>query len=89
MSTQAIIRSFITDELLLGDQQIKFGPDDDLIGKGVLDSLALMRLILFLEEKFGVAIADKEMIPGNFLTLNRIQAFVELKQAAVTTAGAD
>lgn len=80
MSSKAAIERFIVDELLFGDTRTTIGSDESLLSSGVLDSLALLRLILFIEEQFGIAVEDGEVIPENFDTLDRIEAFLEGKR---------
>jgi acyl carrier protein len=82
MSTIAIVEGFIVDKVLYGGEHPAIDPDQDLITTGLLDSLAIMQLILFVEERFGVPVADVEVIPDNFRTLNMIKSFIERKQAA-------
>jgi acyl carrier protein len=79
MEIEAIITRFINDELLHGDGQVSLELDASLISTGVLDSLALLRLLLFLEQQFGIKVNDGDVIPSNFETVNRIKAFVEAK----------
>jgi acyl carrier protein len=49
---------------------------DELIESGIIDSLAIQRLILFLEENFGVKIDDTELIPDNFENIQAISQMV-------------
>jgi acyl carrier protein len=79
METEAIITRFISDELLRGDGEVSLEPDSSLISTGILDSLALLKLLLFIEERFQVKVEDGEVNPSNFETINRIKAFVESK----------
>ena len=83
MSMEQTIERFIVDEIMLGDRRTKLAPDDSLISSGILDSLALLRLIAFIEEQVGIAINDGEVVPDNFQTLNDIKAFLERKKQAV------
>lgn len=80
MNTEATIERFIIDEILLGDSQTKIDPDQSLINSGVLDSLALIRLIGFVEEQFGVTIEDDEVIPDNFETIAAMSTFLAQKR---------
>lgn len=80
MNTEVAIERFILDELLVGSDQTRIGPDKSLIGSGILDSLALLRLVLFIEGQSGVTVEDGELIPDNFETINCIKAFLEEKQ---------
>ena len=73
------LERFIVDELMMGDQQTRIDPDASLISSGVVDSLALLRLIAFVEEQFGVTVEDDEVMPENFETLNIIESFVSAK----------
>lgn len=65
---------FSTDASLLG-------PDDSFLERGLIDSTGMLEVILFLEESFGVKVADDEMVPGNLDSVNRIAAFIERKKS--------
>src|SRR5258705_3647093 len=47
-----------------------------------LDSLALIRLVAFLESDFGIKVEDEELILENFETLRRLGALLESKSPA-------
>jgi acyl carrier protein len=83
METEAIITKFITEEFLRGDGQASLQPNGSLISSGILDSLALLKLLLFIEERFSVKVKDGEVTPSNFETVNRITAFIEGKRCNV------
>ncbi len=55
-------------------------PDEDLLEQQVIDSLGIMKLILFMEETFGIKVDDVEIVPENFQTLNMMVKFVEQKK---------
>ncbi len=80
MSAQIAIQEFIRDEILLGDSSLLADPDQDLVSAGILDSLALLRLVVFIEEKLGLDVSDGDIVVSNFQTINRINSFVEDKQ---------
>jgi acyl carrier protein len=81
MKTESLLERFIIDELLLGDAPQKLDPDQSLISSNLLDSLALLRLIAFIEEQFGVEIHDGEVIPNNFQTINHMKVLIENKRS--------
>lgn len=57
----------------------------DLIGQGILDSLALVEVVLQLEQKFGVAITLDELDLDAFRTTSTIADLVnELQHAALS-----
>ena len=82
MSIEATVENFVISELLFGHDRTKLDYDQDLINSGLLDSVAVLRLILFIEEQFGVHIEDGEVLPDNFRTINLVKSFVQAKQGA-------
>ena len=56
-------------------------PEEQLFGTGIITSSGLLSLILFLEERFGIEIADGDLEPGNFESVSRIAEFVQGKQS--------
>jgi acyl carrier protein len=72
------VRKFILDKFPLArKQQIK--DSDPLLESGVLDSLGVLDLVSFIEQEFLVQVADDELVPENFQTIDRISAFIETK----------
>jgi len=53
--------------------------EEDLIELGIIDSLGIMKLIVSIEETFGIKVNDEEIVPENFQTLNSMTKFVEQK----------
>jgi len=52
-------------------------PDEDLLEGGIIDSLGIMKLVLFLEESYGIHVNDEDIIPENFQCLSSMVKFVE------------
>lgn len=61
--------------------------DSSLIEAGVIDSLQLVRVVSFLEDTFGVNVADEEILPQNFESINGMELLVlaKLAEKAKTT----
>ena len=81
MEIEGIVTSYVRDELARSEPA-GLGPTDSLISSGVLDSIGLLRLVLFLEERFQVKVGDGDLVPDNFETIERIVSFVESRSAA-------
>lgn len=82
------IRQFVVETFLLGDDD-GFADDDSLIAGGIVDSTGVMELVGFLEETYGIAIADDELVAANLDSITRLGAFVEAKLAADGRLAAD
>jgi len=78
-------RGYITDNFLYARPDYFVGEDEHLLERGVVDSMGMIELLTFLEDRFGVQPADDEITEENFATLARIAHFVRKK---VGTAGA-
>lgn len=73
------IKSYVFQELVFVDNPDTFGMDDDLFEAG-LDSMGIMRLVLFIEEEFGVTLPDDELEPDNLQTLARLEKWIKKHQ---------
>jgi acyl carrier protein len=77
MSTKEIIREFISEELLHDHNQNKLQDEDQLIEKGIIDSLGIMTLLVFLEEKFSIQVSGDDLVPENFSSITAISSLTE------------
>jgi len=82
MNVQREIQSYIVDNILFGEDG-RLTEDTSFQRSGILDSTGFLGLITFAEEKFGIKIADDEVVPENFDTLRKVSAFVERKMNEV------
>lgn len=71
------IKNYIIEASLSDANAIK---DDTLVFEtGLLDSMGLLFLIEFLNEKYSVEVNDEELNPKNFESINTIVSFVNDK----------
>ena len=82
MSSNDMIRNFIVSTIIddsNGSNNLK--DTDTLLESGILDSLGIMKLLSFLEEKFSVSLESGELMPENFETVKSIAGLIESKMA--------
>lgn len=72
------IREFILEKFPLARKQ-HVKDTDALLETGILDSLGVLDLVTFIEQKFSVVVTDDELVPENFQTIEYIAAFVGSK----------
>jgi acyl carrier protein len=77
------IRDFILAKFPLARKQ-RLQDSDALLESGILDSLGILDLVSFLELEFSITVADDELVPENFQSVERIVAFVERRTARNT-----
>jgi acyl carrier protein len=76
------IKDFILNEFLPGEDPAELTPDTPLISGGILDSIATLRLLMFMEETWGVTFEPHEVDKENLDTLTLIERLLASKQQA-------
>jgi acyl carrier protein len=76
---ESIVKAYILDAYLPGANPDELTPTTPLVTGGILDSLATVRLVSFLEERFGIAMEAWEVNPENLDSLDRITHLVQQK----------
>lgn len=66
---------------LLGPGKGPVTDSTSLIEGGILDSMGLMQIVGFIEERTGVKVPDDEVAPDNFETVAAIEGLVDRLQA--------
>jgi acyl carrier protein len=82
MELERRIRDYVTSELLYDRDVPNLGDDDSLLGPGLLDSVAVLRLVAWIEEEFGVPVPDEDVVPDNVETVKRLAALIRRRQGA-------
>ena len=76
------IKEYILKEFLPGEDPNDLTDSTQLFTTGLLDSIASLNLVSFLEEEYGVKIEPHEIVADNLDTIKLIADFVEQKKAA-------
>jgi acyl carrier protein len=77
---KAAIKEYILQEFLPGEAPETLDDSTPLISGGVLDSIATVKLIVFLEDRFGVRIEPHEMNPDYLDNLTDITSLVTARR---------
>jgi acyl carrier protein len=79
-SVKADVKKYILSEFLAGEDPDALTEDTAMFTEGILDSLASLKLVSFLEEHFGIAIEAHEVDAEHLDTLSTIAALVLAKR---------
>lgn len=82
MSVRQDIRSFILRNYLYTDDAGALADGQSLMQSGTMDSTGVLELIMFIEERYALKVADEEMLPANLDSVDAVVAYVERKRAA-------
>ena len=77
MSTNEVIREYITEKLITERNGYKLLDTDSLIDSGIIDSFGIMSLMGFLEERFSIKMNGEDLMPENFDSIAALSAMVE------------
>jgi acyl carrier protein len=76
--SDALIK-FIKDEILHG-RAVALDEDQDLLGAGIVDSLGILRLVAFMEQRFGITVPDEDVVYENFQNVKAMAEYVAQRQ---------
>jgi acyl carrier protein len=76
------VKAYILERYLPGEDPSRLATDTELIRSGVLDSLATLDLVTFLEDRYGVEFEAHEVAPTRLATLADIEKLVKEKLEA-------
>jgi acyl carrier protein len=75
------LRTFIADNFLYLRPGIELADGDDLLARGILDSLGFVELVEEVQARYEIAVEDDEITEDNFGSIDAITGFVARKRA--------
>ena len=78
MDTEKTLIEFIKSEFIV-EQQTSQLPIEQPLLNGVIDSVGLMRLVVFIEGKFNITVEDEELVPENFQNIKKMTEYIKTK----------
>lgn len=81
MSILENLENILRTEVAVDLAKESLGADENLLEQGIIDSLGIMKLIIFIEKAFGIKVPDEDVVPENFESLNSMARFIEQKMS--------
>jgi acyl carrier protein len=75
MDYSGLLTDFIKQEILHG-RSVALNDDVDLLASGVIDSLGILRMVAFMEERFGVKVPDEDVVFENFQNIRVMAQYI-------------
>ena len=69
--------AYIRNELLNSPGGQEISADDDLLGRGLLDSLGMMSLVFYIEDELGMPVPPEDVTIENFVSVSAIEAYLK------------
>jgi acyl carrier protein len=80
MSVESKVKNYMLENFLFTNDPNALANDDSFIRKGLIDSTGVLEIIAFIEDEFGIAVDDAEMVADNLDSVNNIVKFVMRKK---------
>ena len=71
------IRDFIAVNLLYSDNGFRYDDQASFLEQGIVDSVGIMELVAFVEERFQFTVQDEDITPDNFDSVSSLTSYVE------------
>ncbi|MGQ9872611.1 acyl carrier protein [Leptodesmis sp.] len=75
MLAKEVLRQHIAETILFS-KEYPYVDSDSFLENGVIDSMNVIELVLFLEQQFGIQVADHEIVPDHFDSIEKLADFV-------------
>lgn len=82
---EAVINDYISRQLVQDPSLLPLRNETPLLETGILDSLSLLRLVVFIRERFGIVVDDLDLVPEHFASVDSMCAYLRCR----TGEGAD
>lgn len=80
MDRKTALSTYIKQEIMR-NPNAKLQESEDLLSAGILDSLAILQLVAFVEESFKLRIPDEDVVFENFQSIESLDQYLStLKQ---------
>lgn len=75
MNASVVLKEYIREELMNGSST-ELDESENLLAAGIIDSLGILRLVSFVEEKFGIEVPDEDVTIDNFQSVKSMSDYV-------------
>ena len=85
-NAEEMIRTYIAENMLFSDNGYPYSDDASFLEEGIVDSMGIMELVMFVEENFHITVEDEELVPDNFDSVGKLAAYIRGKSPAAAGA---
>ena len=79
MTIEQQIKEFISRNLIFSNNDFPYSDEDSFLNQGIIDSVGIMMLVVFVEENFKISVGDSEITRMNFDSVSRLAGYVRNK----------
>lgn len=79
-SVESTVANYIAENILFSRNGYPYPSDASFLENGIIDSMNVLELVMFVEEKFKVKVDDSEIVPENFDSVSKLAAYITSKK---------
>jgi acyl carrier protein len=76
------IRGFVVANFLFGQEGGSLSEEQSFLETGIIDSTGVLELVAFLEQRYGISVDDRELLPENLDSISNVTRYVTRKTGA-------
>ena len=80
VSIEADIAGYIAENILFSRTGYPYPLGASFLENGIIDSMNVLELVMFVEEKYNIKVSDNDIIPDNFDSVERLANFVRSRR---------
>lgn len=73
---QEVLKYLISENKLTKEESESLSTENDLIEQGIIDSMSILELLVFVESKFSINLECVSVAASDMKTLNSIELFI-------------
>lgn len=77
---ESVVNDYISREIVQDPALLPLSNETSLLEGGILDSLSLLRVVVFLEERFKITVGEADLLPENFDSVNAICTYLRARE---------
>jgi acyl carrier protein len=81
MTIELQIKQYVAENFLFSDDGYTLPEEASFLEEGIVDSTGVLELILFVEETYGITVANEDVLPENFDSVTKLAAFIRRKMS--------
>jgi acyl carrier protein len=78
------LKGWIVSNILLSSGEFPASGTDSLLNTGLIDSLGVMELVMYVRTEFRVEVTPLEVTPENFDSINGLVAYIQRKSESAS-----
>lgn len=76
MDRKTVLTDYIKNEIMR-NRNAKLDENEDLLASGILDSLAILQLVAYIDQELGIQVPDEDVVYDNFKSINAIAGYLQ------------